>query len=210
MATSDQTRKAAVIWMHGLGANSDDMRSLSMALPKSTIHFEHFFLDAPVRPVTINGGYAMPAWYDIRGFNFSDREDVDGIMASVQQIEATIDDILTQEYAPHEIFLAGFSQGAAMALFSALSQSRKLGGIVCLSGYLLLQNTLKAILPKTTPIFMAYGSYDEVVLPQWSKASAVYLQDLGYVGIQMREYPMGHAVCQQELLDLGRWFEEHV
>lgn len=210
MAISEQMRKAAVIWMHGLGANSEDMRALSMALPKSKVCFEHHFLDAPVRPVTINGGYAMPAWYDIRGFNFSDREDVDGIMASVQQIQTAISELLARGYPSQQIFLAGFSQGAAMALFTALSGTVSLGGVVCLSGYLLLQDTLKASLPKKTPIFMAIGSYDEVVLPEWTKASAAYVQGLGYAETTVVEYPMGHAVCQQELLDLNRWFEEHV
>ena len=158
-----QEAKGCVIWMHGLGADANDMKGLVNELNLST-PVRHVFLDAPVRPVTLNNHMPMRAWYDITGMTLTDREDRAGILES----EATIRDVLLQQQADgfslDKIFLAGFSQGGAMALFTGLSTHGALAGLIVLSGYLPLASEAKTSLQFDTPMFVASGDHDPLVL----------------------------------------------
>ncbi|MDF1678088.1 MAG: carboxylesterase, partial [Legionellaceae bacterium] len=124
----NQKARACIIWMHGLGAGADDMAGLAKQLPLD-VPVRHVALNASIRPVTLNQGMPMPAWYDILGMSFSDREDKAGILASEQMILKAIDAQIADGFASETIFLAGFSQGGAMALFTALRTTLSLGGV---------------------------------------------------------------------------------
>lgn len=202
--------RACIIWLHGLGANSSDMVSLAEQLCVPVGTFKHVFLDAPMRKITINQGMLMPAWYDIVGGNLTDREDETGIVESQRQILAAVDDLLAQGFLSQQIFLAGFSQGGAMALYTALHQSSRLGGIVVLSAYLPLAHQALALLPKEVPLFLACGRFDPIVLPAWSKATVNWLVQHEYQCIAAHEYAMSHSVCHEEIGDLSSWLFKQI
>lgn len=195
----------AMIWMHGLGASNKDMAGLVDALNLPELPLRHICLQAPSRAVTINAGIKMPAWYDIVGDKLNDREDKVGILASDRLIHAAIEEQEGQGISSSKIFLAGFSQGGAMALYSALHHQKYLAGVVSLSSYLPLASECMPKQRKTLPIFMAYGAMDPVVLPQWTKMSAGKLIGDGFSRIQQKEYPMMHEVTLQEIADLRQW-----
>jgi len=202
---SKQKAQACVIWMHGLGADAQDMVGLVEQLP-TTAAIRHVFIDAPVRPVTLNNRMPMRAWYDILGMKLTDGEDSVGIAQSEKMIHGVIDQQLREGFSSQQIFLAGFSQGAAMALYTGLRMPMPLGGIMALSGYLLLQDTCKPQVAMITPIFMAAGKHDPLVLPAWSKQGIDFLHKLGYQQITYKEYPMEHSICAEEIMDLTHWF----
>ncbi|MCC5791198.1 MAG: carboxylesterase [Legionellaceae bacterium] len=206
MKEPSHTARASIIWMHGLGADASDMQGLAAQMDWSATAVRHIFLNAPQRSVTINQGMLMPAWYDITGTQLTDREDENGIMASAQTISALIHDQIQQSIAPENIYLAGFSQGAAMALFSGLREKNALGGIIALSGYLPLAATLKPLQCHSTPMFIAAGRFDPVVLPQWTQASENWLRQQGYEQLSSYRYPMEHSICLEEIRDLQNWF----
>jgi phospholipase/carboxylesterase len=201
--------QAVVIWLHGLGSNPQDMEGLAGELD-CTVAIRHIFLAAPIRPVTINNGYEMPAWYDIYGMSFQDREDIVGITQSQQLLHKVIEQQIADDIPSHHIYLAGFSQGAAVALFSGLSFHTSLGGLLVLSGYLPCQTQLQVQQAKTLPIFFAVGQYDDMVLPQWSQQSVLSVQKMGFEHIHIKEYPMGHSVCAQEISDMSVWLNTHI
>ncbi len=201
--------KACVIWLHGLGANGKDMEGLAHELPMR-VPLRHVFMDAPVRPVTLNNHMPMRAWYDITGTTLTDREDSAGIKQSEAMILQVIDKALSEGFLPQHIFLAGFSQGGAMALYTGLGSSLPLGGIVALSSYLPLAASCQIHLPTNTPIFMAAGMYDELVLPLWTKQSAEHIERLGFHNIAYHEYPMEHNICAEEVRDLTNWLTTQV
>lgn len=200
-----QPAQACVIWMHGLGADASDMAGLAEQLPVGKLAVRHVFLDAPVRPVTINAGMAMRAWYDIVGMKLTDREDRQGIMASAAFIEQVFEDQLNTGLAGDKIFLAGFSQGGAMALYSALHRKTPVAGVIALSAYLPLAEQCKTDLAKDTPIFVAGGLYDPIVLPLWTRQSTEWLEKAGYSNISFHNYPMEHSICAEEIADLSKW-----
>jgi phospholipase/carboxylesterase len=202
--------QACVIWMHGLGAEATDMMGLSEQLLVSELSLRHVFIDAPKRPVTINGGMVMPAWYDILGTTLTDREDKKGIEESAQIIHDALDEQLKSGLKSEQIYLAGFSQGAAMAMYTALNYHGRLGGVLCLSGYLPLGQQLKPQLDKTTPFLIGGGQFDPVVMPQWTQQSNDWLLSHGYSVIDFHLYPMEHTVCYQELKDLSLWLTKQV
>ncbi|MDX2345995.1 MAG: carboxylesterase [Legionella sp.] len=202
-----QKAKACVIWMHGLGASADDMAGLAKQLPHNT-PVRHVALNAPMRPVTLNQGMVMPAWYDITGLSLTDREDKPGILASEVMILEVIAAQIAEGFLPETIFLAGFSQGGAMALFTALRTQIALGGVLALSAYLPLVSECHAKLAKTTPMFIASGTLDQVVLPQWTTKSINWLRDAGFDALTVRDYPMGHAICMEEIQALAIWFDQ--
>jgi phospholipase/carboxylesterase len=204
-----QKAKACVIWMHGLGANADDMAGLAKQLPLNT-PVRHVALNAPTRPVTLNQGMLMPAWYDITGMSLTDREDEAGILASEQNILEVINTQIADGFSPKAIFLAGFSQGGAMALFTALRTELALGGVLALSAYLPLAAQCQALLDRKTPMFIASGTLDQVVLPAWTLKSVAWLQARGFNALTVENYPMGHAVCIEEMQALTIWIETHV
>ncbi len=207
---SDKPAKACIIWMHGLGADASDMVGLVEQLPLPGIPVRHLFMDAPMRPVTLNGGMVMRAWYDIKGGELLDRLDREGIAQSEMQIRQTIDSQIEQGFTASQIFLAGFSQGGAMALQTALTSNMKLGGVVALSSYLPMGFETVGVLDKQTPFFIALGTRDPLVRPEWTKASAQWLQMNGYAQVDIFEYPMDHSICVDEIKDLSHWLIEQI
>ncbi|MFC5609864.1 alpha/beta hydrolase [Variovorax soli] len=199
---------ASIVLMHGLGADGNDFVPIAQELDLSSVGPVRFvFPNAPVMPVTINGGYQMPAWYDIYGPNLVQREDEAGLRRSQASIEALIEKEKARGIAAGRIVVAGFSQGCAMALMTGLRHVEKLAGIVGLSGYLPLAATLAAernAANHDTPIFLAHGSADPVVVLPRATATRDALQALGYQ-VDWHEYPMAHSVCMEEIADLNAW-----
>ena len=198
----------AIIWLHGLGASGHDLAPLSNELSVSkNLSIRHIFPHAPNRPVTLNNGYVMPAWYDIKGINLHDREDEQGILASQQYIQALILEQQTAGLNSNQVILAGFSQGGAMALYSALHYSGQLAGVIALSCYLPLASKLQVplALESQTPFFFAAGQQDPIVNIQWSLHSKQALMQLGFTNLTWRDYPMEHSICLEELQDISEW-----
>ena len=202
---------AAVIWLHGLGADGNDFVPIVPELDLASCPSIRFiFPSAPSLPVTVNGGYVMPAWYDILGRNLVDREDASGIQASASAIAKLIEREASRGIAYENIVLAGFSQGCAMALQVGLRFPHKLAGIMALSGYLPLALTLaieRHSANQNTPIFMAHGEYDAVVSPERAQASCALLEKMGY-SVNWNEYPMEHSVNREELADISRFLQQ--
>lgn len=199
-----------MIWMHGLGADASDMKDLAQYMPQLPQPIHHSFLQAPQIPVTINQGYVMPAWYDIKGIDLNDRQDSDGIEASASIIRTEIDKLCQNGVSSQNIFLVGFSQGGAMALYTGLTESRPLAGIIAMSAYLPLADNITYKQNKKLPIFMTVGRQDMVVNPLWSQQSLNRIQEQGYVHGSMKDYSMGHAVCHEALQDIGAWLNEQM
>lgn len=199
-----QQAQACVIWLHGLGSNARDMSGVAEQLPAS-LPLRHVFLDAPVRSVTLNNNMSMQAWYDIVGVKLTDREDREGIAESEALIRKVIDNQLRDGFKHEQIYLAGFSQGSAMALITGLRTSAPLGGIMALSGYLPLASECQPALNFNTPILIAAGLFDPVVWPAWTKASFDWLQSHGFTQLTWHDYPMDHSICSEEINDLARW-----
>lgn len=197
---------AAVIWLHGLGADGHDFAGLVPELDLTGCPAIRFiFPHAPAIPVTVNGGYVMPAWYDIHGANLIDRQDAAGIRASEQAIAALIEREMARGIPASRIVLAGFSQGCAMALHTGLRFPHTLAGIMALSGYLPLAEHFAAERTAAnahTPIFMAHGSQDPVVVPARGEASRDLLTGLGYP-VQWHSYPMPHSLHPREVADIS-------
>ena len=202
--------QACIIWMHGLGADATDMMGLSEQLLIPNIDLRHVFIDAPQRPVTLNNGLVMPAWYDILGMELTDREDKVGIEDSAKLIRDVIDEQIKVGFQAEQIYLAGFSQGGAMAIHTALHYKARLGGVIALSAYLPLAQETKPELDKATPFFMGSGQFDPLVLPVWTQESRTWLLTHGYEQIDLHSYPMEHSICYEELKDLSVWLIKHV
>jgi phospholipase/carboxylesterase len=201
----------SIIWLHGLGADGQDFVPIveEIHLP---VAVRYIFPHAPHRPVTINGGYVMRAWYDIVSNDIAARQDSAGISASQVQIEALIAQEVTRGIAPEHIFLAGFSQGGAVALHTAIRQNVKLAGALVLSAYLPVAEKLAGEathLSKQTPVFMAHGRNDPIVPCTLGIASRVALQAAGYQ-VDWHDYPMEHTVSAQELHDIQSWLREQL
>ena len=201
---------AAVIWLHGLGADGNDFVPIVPELNLDGCPAIRFiFPSAPSMPVTVNGGYVMPAWYDIIGRDLVAQEDASGIARSATGIKEIINHEASRGIAYKNIVLAGFSQGCAMALQVGLRFPHQLAGIIALSGYLPLATMLsleKHPSNQGTPIFMAHGLYDPVVVPARAEASCALLEKLGYQ-VSWNEYPMEHSVNHEELRDISRFLQ---
>ena len=207
---SQQPARACVIWMHGLGADANDMVGVATQLPM-TVPVRHVFIDAPVRPVTLNNHMPMRAWYDIVGMKLTDREDHDGLKRSEGMIHQVIEQQLAAGFHSDQIFLAGFSQGGAMALFTGLRSAIPLAGIVTLSGYLPLATECDPVLVNSsTPVFIAGGRFDPIVLPAWTKQSFDWLQARGFQHLAWHDYSMEHSICVEEIRDLAKWFTARI
>ena len=197
---------AAVIWLHGLGADGNDFAGLVPELDLTGCPAIRFiFPHAPEIPVTINGGYVMPAWYDILGTDLISRQDAAGIRTSEKAITALIEREMARGIPASRIVLAGFSQGCAMALHTGLRFPQALAGIMALSGYLPLAEHFAAERTAAnahTPIFMAHGSQDPVVAPARGEASRDLLVRLGYP-VQWHSYPMPHSLHPREVADIA-------
>jgi len=196
----------SIIWLHGLGADGNDFAPIvpGLQLPRGAIRF--VFPHAPVQPVTINGGMRMRAWYDISDGAIR-REDEPGVRASQALIEALIAREKERGTAAGRLVLAGFSQGGAIALQTGLRYPERIAGIMALSTYLPLAEKFSAeagAANRDVPIFMAHGSYDPVIPLARAAQSRGLLESLGY-SLEWREYPMPHAVCPEEITDIGAW-----
>lgn len=204
---------ASVIWLHGLGADGNDFVPIVPELGLGDDHTVRFvFPNAPQRPVTINGGMRMPAWYDIVGVDIADKQDREGIQASAAQIEALVAREVESGIRPERIVLAGFSQGGAIALHTGLRHDARLAGIMALSTYLPLHDGLAAEASdanRELPIFMAHGSEDPMVPITLGRGSRDHLITAGY-SVDWHEYPMAHQVCLPEIATIGRWLRERL
>jgi len=200
--------RAAIIWLHGLGADGHDFEPLIPELHVVREHAVRVVLPhAPVRAVTINGGMRMPAWYDIYGADFAAREDAAGIERSRAQLEALIGREAAAGIPAGRIFLAGFSQGGAIVLHTGLRHAQRLGGILALSTYLPLRATLDEAAVSANagvPVFMAHGTADPVVPYALGEGSRAWLERAGY-HVEWHSYPMAHGVCLEEIGDIRSW-----
>jgi phospholipase/carboxylesterase len=198
----------SVIWLHGLGADGSDFAPMVPELLRPRWpHLRFVFPHAPVRPVTLNGGMRMRAWYDIRDLELTSRADETGVRESIAQVDELVAREGERGIAPGRIILAGFSQGGAVALSAALRREQALGGVLALSTYLPLGNANAAeatAAGRSTPVFMAHGTQDPMVRPEWGSASRDALRALG-VPVEWRTYPMPHSVCADEVRDIADW-----
>jgi phospholipase/carboxylesterase len=202
---------AAVVWLHGLGADGNDFVPIvrELRLP-AQLRVRFVFPHAPMMPVTINSGYVMRAWYDVTFEGLDRRPDARGIVASQVAIETLLAREKARGIATNRIVLAGFSQGGAITLQAGLRHREPLAGLMVLSSYLPLAETLAAeAAPENarTPIFMAHGSEDAVIRIDLARRSLEQLKAQGYE-VQWHEYPMPHSVCAQEIGDISRWLQE--
>lgn len=199
----------SVIWLHGLGADGHDFEPIvpELRLP-ADLPLRFVFPHAPIQPVTINGGMAMRSWYDILSFDSEGRADREGVVKS----SALLEDLITREIErgiePGKIVIAGFSQGGAVAIHTALQTEHHIAGLMALSTYLALpEDAEQALCRKDLPIFMAHGSFDPVLQIDWGRSSADKLIENGF-SVDWHEYPMAHAVCPQEIADISRWLSK--
>jgi phospholipase/carboxylesterase len=199
---------ASVIWLHGLGADGHDFAPIvpQLALPEQPgIRF--IFPHAPVKPVTINNGYVMPAWYDVVSIDLRQGQDRDGIVESQQRLVQLIENEIANGIAAERIVLAGFSQGGAVALYTGLRFPQRLGGIMALSTYVPLADSTdaeRAAANRDIPIMMAHGEYDQTIPMEAGEESKALLDQLGY-NVSWHTYPMEHSVCGEEVEDISKW-----
>lgn len=198
----------AVIWMHGLGADGNDFVPIvpELGLPDhADIRF--IFPNAPMAPVTINGGYVMRSWYDIKSLdqNEAERADAEDIAGSVQRISRIIDQQIEEGIPANQIVLAGFSQGGVIALHTALQYPQTLSGVMALSTYFPNAETALAAHNKPHfPIFSGHGTDDEVVPPVLASRYRALFKAQGFE-VTMRDYPMPHSLSMEEIHDIGMW-----
>jgi phospholipase/carboxylesterase len=199
---------ASLIVLHGLGADGHDFVPIAQELDLGEVGGARFiFPHAPMRPVTLNGGYVMRAWYDILGTPLVRREDETGLRESQASIEALIAREVARGMPANRIVLMGFSQGCAMTLMTGLRHRERLAGLVGLSGYLPLADTTAAERSDANalvPIFLAHGRDDPMIGLDRAAASRDALRGLGYA-VDWHEYDMPHSVCMEEIADLNRW-----
>ncbi len=199
---------AAVVWLHGLGADGHDFEPVAAELGRAGLDdVRYVFPHAPVRPVTVNGGMAMRAWYDIAGPELDRRADEAGVRASAGIARALVDGQVARGIAAERIVLAGFSQGGAIALFAGLRLPFRVAGILALSTYLPVAESLAAEAhpaSRNVPIFLAHGSQDPVIALALSERSRAAMSELGYT-VEVHTYPMPHSVCAEEIRDIASW-----
>jgi phospholipase/carboxylesterase len=200
---------AAVIWLHGLGADGSDFVPIvpELRLPAS-MAVRFVFPNAPSIPITINGGYVMPAWYDITALDVERKVDVEQLVASAERVRRLIDRETERGIPSERIVLAGFSQGGAVAYQTALTHMYPLAGLLCLSTYFATADTITPnIANRKIPIRICHGTHDPMVAVQLGRAACQRLTDMGYA-VDYSEYPMEHAVCPDEIADIGRWLQD--
>lgn len=199
---------ATVVWLHGLGADGHDFAPIAaeLALP-AALGVRYVFPHARVRPVTVNRGYEMRAWYDIRELSAAGRADAQGLAESVAVVHGLLDAQVAAGVPAGRLVVAGFSQGGAVALHAALSYPVRLAGVLAASTYLPLADELG---PRTAPanaglgVLGLHGLDDDVVAPELGRAAHTWLVTRGY-RVEWHEYPMAHEVCAAELRDIQRW-----
>ena len=201
-----RTPATSVIWLHGLGADGSDFVPIVPALGLRT-PARFVFPHAPLRPVTINGGTVMRAWYDVLALEGARREDEAGIRESARRVEDLIAAEVARGVAPARVILAGFSQGGAMALHVGLRHAARLGGLLVLSAYLPLAHAVAAEgshAGRGTPVFLAHGTQDPLIPLARARVARDALAALG-CPVEYHEYPIGHTVSDAEIRDLATW-----
>jgi phospholipase/carboxylesterase len=195
----------SVVWMHGLGADGHDFEPVVAML--DIPHTRFILPHAPHRPVTINNGYSMPAWYDLYGLDASSQQDKIGIEQTRLQIESLIAAEVARGIPTDRIVLAGFSQGGAIALHTGLRYQERLAGIIALSTYLPLKASLAEEATSVNadlPTFMAHGTFDDVISMATNQGSKEILEQMGYP-LEWHAYPMAHSVCEEEIADIRQF-----
>jgi len=195
---------ASVIWLHGLGDQGGSWTEVTRDFGSTLPHVKWIFPNAPSRPVTLNMGASMPAWADIQGLSPDAEEDEEGTMQSQTMLHALINSEVAAGIAPDRILIGGFSQGAAMAGFAALTFDQTLAGCFMLSGYLTLKGKVPKLVTaasKKTPFWQAHGSSDPVVPFMFGQVSSHIIEQLG-VSMEFKTYPIGHTADPAELSDL--------
>ena len=201
----------AVIWLHGLGADGHDFVPIvpELGLAKDAgVRF--VFPHAPSRPVTLNNGYVMPAWFDIISLDRTKNSSLDDILVTVGWINDLIDEQVALGVEPEDIILAGFSQGGVIALHAAMRYPKRLGGIMALSTYLPFAEETLQEMPKgyeQIPVFAAHGTHDPVIPAVWWEEYVPKLEKQGFPVVS-KSYPMEHSVSPQEIRDIGVWFRD--
>ena len=202
----------SVIWLHGLGADGHDFEPIvpELRLPDD-LALRFVFPHAPMRPVTINGGATMRAWYDIVSLDKSGPQDEAGIRDSAASLNALVERERERGVPYHRMVLAGFSQGGAIALHTALRFAPRLAGLMALSTWLPLGQTLAtevadndAAQSRELPVFLAHGSFDPMLTIDLGHTSRAALEELGF-NVEWHEYPMAHSVCAEEIRDIRSW-----
>ena len=204
--TTGENPVGSIIWLHGLGADGHDFEPIvpQIQLPEA-VALRFVFPHAPVRPVTINGGMEMRAWYDILSLDTEGRADAEGVLASSVMLDGLIAREVERGIDASKIVLAGFSQGGAIAIHTALQTAHKIAGLMALSSYIAIPDAAdNEPAARDLPIFMAHGSHDPVLPMHLGRASADKLIASGY-SVEWHEYPMAHAVCPQEIADISDW-----
>jgi len=208
--SGDAAPVASIIMLHGLGADGTDFLPMADEIDLSSVGPVRWLLPrAPVRPVTINGGYQMRAWYDILGTDLARREDEAGLRQSFADVHALIEREIARGVPARRIVLAGFSQGCAITLGAGLRCRHRLAGLAGLSGYLPLADTTAAErhdANRDVPIFQAHGQRDGMVTMARGQAARDALTALGYE-VEWHDYPMEHSVCVEEVQALQAWLE---
>ena len=207
-----QRASACVVWLHGLGADGHDFEPVVPHLGAIIAHTRFIFPHAPMRPVTINGGAVMRAWYDIVAMRIERRADAAGVHDSQQRVAALLDAQVHAGIPAARIVLAGFSQGGAIALHTGLRYAQRLAGIMALSTYVALPEDSASEVSAANadvPIFMAHGVQDPVVPLELAERSREHLRELGYTP-QWHSYPMPHSVSAAELDDIAAWLGQQL
>ncbi|MGK2914144.1 MAG: alpha/beta hydrolase [Porticoccaceae bacterium] len=204
-----QPADTAIIWLHGLGADGHDFAPIvpELKLPVS-LAVRFVFPHAPTIPVTINGGMRMPAWYDILALDIDRQIDNSQLLASAAAVAALIEREVSRGVDTRRIVLAGFSQGGAVALQTALSYPKPLAGLLAMSTYFATQKTVVPhVANKTLPILVLHGDADPMVPAVMGERTVAALRQLGYAPAY-KSYPMAHAVCAQEIADISAWLQQ--
>ena len=203
---ADRDVKASVIWLHGLGADGNDFAPIVPQLNLSLDFGVRFiFPHAPAIPVTINSGYVMPAWYDIKQVDVDRHVDNEQLQESASRIHDLIDREIERGIQSTRIIVAGFSQGGAVSFEAALSYEQPLAGIMALSTYFATVDTIKInAIQQSIPILICHGEHDPVVSESLGKRSRASLEKLGF-DPEYHSYPIEHSVCPQEIEDIGNW-----
>ena len=198
---------SAIIWLHGLGSDGHDFESIvpELKLPES-LKLKFVFPHAPVKPVSINGGLQMRAWYDIYSPDLSAQPDKDGIDESIKQVNELIDDQISEGINSDRIILAGFSQGGVIALQLGLSRDSSLSGVIALSCYIALENCIKPSAENMPKIFLAHGLYDDVVPFQRGDKAKELIISKGY-SPEFHQYPMGHSLHPEEIQHISQFIQ---
>jgi phospholipase/carboxylesterase len=209
-STTGSPVSGSVIWLHGLGADGHDFEAIVPDLRVSHGELRFVFPHAPVRPVTINGGIPMRAWFDVISLERGRQQDERGIRAAEGQVHALIRRENERGIPTGRIVLAGFSQGGAVALHTGVRYAERLAGLIGLSTYMPLEWTVDAEAHEAnrqTPVFMAHGSYDPLVQPVLGSGTRDLLRERDY-SVEWRTYPIPHAVCAEEVAHIGAWMSK--